>query len=88
MEIVEEFLESYESQIIQMAITYRMDHGLGALFVTLEPGKDDLDVSYYRYQDLMPDIRQKMSENKNINNTIYYVIIVGEESFLHEKELK
>lgn len=86
-ELVQEFLKSYQKDIIQMAIKFRMEHGIGMLIINLLSGKEELDVEYYQYKNLTPDLQERFDGNPKIESTIYYMICLKESSLIYEHDL-
>ncbi len=86
-DIINEFLKSHEKDLIQMAIQYTMENGLGALFCTLIPGSDELDIEFFRVDDLDGNFKKKILDNPNNKSTIYYAIRLYKTSYIFERDI-
>ena len=86
-ELIQEFLQVFQKDLIQMAIQYRLEHGVGVLMVNLVSGKEELDVEYYLYPDLPPDLQKRLDNNPQLNSTIYYLISLKNCSLVYEHNL-
>ena len=87
-ELVNEFVKSYEEKIIQMILTFQIENGPGVLFIDLIPeNMEELDIEFYKLEDLDPKLRTHIVDNPKRMNSIYYIINLKNMSFLFEKDL-
>ena len=87
-ELVQDFLDIYQKDIIQMAIKFRMEYGIGILMINLLSGKEELDVEYYQYQNLTSELQKRIDNNPKMKSTIYYMICLSESSLIYEHDLE
>lgn len=87
--IINEFLKKYEDTIIQMTIQYTMENGPGALYVDLVPNVEELDVAYFKFNDIVnPNLKKRIATNPKRNTCVYYVIRMGpKNAFIFERDV-
>lgn len=86
-EIAREFLKNYKKNIVQACIVFSRKFGPGLLVVNLEkpPEKEDeIDIEFWDYSRLPPDIKSKMTELKK---TIYYCLTFPETTLFFQESL-
>lgn len=86
--MLEEFIKKHDFQLIQSCIQFRTEYGLGILFVFLHESKNDqAPMSYILYNNLNNEMQNILKNNKKIKQTIYYMIVFGNDSKLIERIL-
>lgn len=85
-EAVSNIFTEYQDKLVKMGIESRLNNGPGALFINLGD-VNTLDVSYYIKNDLPAELIEKMNNNNNIQNTIYFVFNYNNESRVIEHHL-
>ena len=85
-EAVSNIFTEYQDKLVKMGIESRLNNGPGALFINLGD-VNALDVSYYIKNDLPAELIEKMNNNNNIQNTIYFVFNYNNESRVIEHHL-
>lgn len=86
-EIIKEFLDKYEKSIIQICIQNTMEYGPGALFVNLGEASNEIDCDYYLYEDLDKNLKKVMSKNDKLRQTIYYILVLKDKTFIYERDI-
>jgi hypothetical protein len=86
-EIINDFLKLHENELIKMCIEFSKENGLGALFCTLIPNTKELDLEYFKLDDLDGNFKKRILENPKKNNTIYYAIRLYKKSYIFEKDI-
>lgn len=82
--ILSEFLKNNGNNIIEMTVKYTLQNGPGALFITLVPNSNELDVEYFKVEDLDGSFKKRIEENTN-KNTVYYAIRLYKTSYRFER---
>ncbi len=85
--ILKEFLKNNGKLIMETTIQYTKENGVGALFVTLVPGSEELDIEYFKKDDLDGKFKKRLEDNTNLNKTIYYAIRLYKNSYIFERQV-
>ena len=81
--------EEFKDNLVKINIQSRIDNGLGALVVDLDKSTTvDLDIAYYKIEDMTVDMIKVIGENKNYKNTIYFIFMSKGAYFVIEDHLK
>ena len=93
-EIVQEFagfLEKYEKNVMQIAITARGERGIGALYLDINAGKDGRMETIYFPIDQFPEgldtLKHNILNNPAIDTTVYILMVSGEKSIVLQRNL-
>ena len=78
-----------KDNLIQIYIDSRNTNGLGALVIDLDKSTTiDLDIAYYKIEDMTIDMIKVIGENKNYKNTSYFIFMSKGAYFVIEDHLK
>lgn len=81
--------KEFNDNLKKINIQSRTDNGLGALIIDLDKSTVvDLDIAYYKIEDMTKDMIKVIGENKNYKNTIYFIFISKGLYFVIEDHLK
>jgi hypothetical protein len=81
--------KEFKDKLIQIYIDSRNYNGLGALQIDLDKSTTvDLDISYYKIEDMTKEMIQVIGDNKNYKNTSYFIFHSKGEYFVIEDQLK
>lgn len=86
--IITQFLKEYENKIVDLTISSTKTYGLGAIFINLINTSDELDIEYYKVEDLCEEYKKRIYENPKVDTTIYYIIRLNNESYIFEKNIE
>lgn len=86
-ELIQDFLKVHGDAIIETTIQYTKQNGLGALFLTLNPYSSDIDIEYFKAEDLDGNFKKKIMDNPNNKNFVYYAIKLHHHSYIFERDL-
>lgn len=79
----------FKDKLIKIYIESRQTFGLGGLLIDLDKSTtNDLDISYYRIEDMTKKMIEVIGENKNYKNTAYIMFHSKQEYFVVEDHLK
>ena len=79
----------FKNKLIQIYIDSRITNGLGALVIDLNNSTTvDLDIAYYKIEDMTVDMIKVIGENKNYKNTSYFIFMSKGAYFVIEDHLK
>ena len=79
----------FKDKLIKIYIESRQTFGLGGLLIDLDKSTmNDLDISYYRIEDMTKKMIEVIGENKNYKNTVYIMFHSKQEYFVVEDHLK
>jgi len=79
-EILSEFLKHNEKNVIEMSRKYKKENGIGALFITLFPNSVEVDMEYFRYEDLDGNFKNKINSNHN-ENVVFYAVRLYDKTY-------
>jgi len=85
-EIIKEFLELNGGEILGLSGKYTQENGPGVLFVTLVPNSSELDIEYFKIEDLDGQTRKRLEDNPNLQNTLYYAIKLHKNCYIFERK--
>lgn len=85
--IIREFLKNNGDSIIETTKKYTKENGPGALFITLVPKSDELDIEYFKMDDLDGNFKKKLQDNPNLDKTVYYAIRLYKTCYTFERRL-
>ena len=85
--IIIEFLKKYGDNIIQTTSKFKSENGQGALFITLVPNSEELDLEYFKLDDLDGNFKQKILNDPDSNNTVYFAIRLYDTSYQFHRKL-
>jgi selenocysteine-specific translation elongation factor len=81
--------QEFKHKLIQIYIDSRNTNGLGALVIDLDKSTTiDLDISYYKIEDMTAEMIKVIGENKNYKNTSYFIFMSKGAYFVVEDHLK
>ena len=81
--------KEFKNKLIQIYIDSRNTSGLGALVIDLNNSTTiDLDIAYYKIEDMTADMIKVIGENKNYKNTSYFIFMSKGAYFVIEDHLK
>ena len=81
--------KEFQDNLRKINIDSRLSNGLGALLIDLDKSTTlDLDISYYKIEDMTKDMIKVIGENKNYKNTIYFIFLSKGLYFVIEDHLK
>jgi|TARA_R110001599_G_scaffold258473_3_gene458747 hypothetical protein len=81
--------KEFKDKLIQIYIDSRSTNGLGALIIDLNNSTTvDLDIAYYKIEDMTMDMIRVIGENKNYKNTSYFIFMSNGAYFVIEDHLK
>lgn len=86
-ELIQDFLKDHGDAIIETTIQYTKTNGLGALFITLTPYSSELDIEYFKAEDLDGHFKNKIMDNPDNKNFVYYAIKLHHHSYIFERDL-
>lgn len=86
-ELIHDFLKEHGNAIVETAIQYTKENGLGALFITITPNSPELDIEYFKVDDLDGGFKNKINNNPNNQNYVYYAIKLHNHSYIFERDL-
>lgn len=86
-DLLQDFLKENGNAIIETTIQYTKENGLGALFITVVPNSTDLDIEYFKIDDLDGYFKNKVLNNPNHKNYVYYAIRLYNHSYMFERDL-
>ena len=81
--------KEFKDKFIKIYIESRQTSGLGSLLIDLDKSTTlDLDISYYKIEDMTKEMIQVIGDNKNYKNTAYFIFNSRGEYFVIEDQLK
>jgi hypothetical protein len=81
--------DEFKDKFIQIYIESRHTSGLGCLVIDLDNSTvNDLDIAYYKIEDMTKEMIQVIGDNQNYQNTAYFIFISKKEFFVIEDHLK
>ena len=79
----------FKDNLIKISIESRTNNGLGALVIDLDQSSTiDLDIAYYKIEDMTLNMIKVIGENKNYKNTLYFIFMSKGVYFVIEDHLK
>lgn len=84
-----EIYKEFNDNLRKINIESRLNNGLGSLVIDLDKSSTtDLDIAYYKIEDMTKEMIKVIGENKNYKNTIYFIFISKGLYFVIEDQLK
>jgi hypothetical protein len=81
--------KEFKDNLIKISIESRTNNGLGALVIDLNKSTTiDLDIAYYKIEDMTLNMIKVIGENKNYKNTLYFIFMSKGAFFVIEDHLK
>jgi hypothetical protein len=81
--------KEFKDNLIKINIESRTNNGLGALVIDLDKSTTiDLDIAYYKIEDMTLNMIKVIGENKNYKNTLYFIFMSKGAYFVIEDHLK
>ena len=81
--------KEFQDNLRKINIESRTHNGLGGLVIDLDKSTTlDLDIAYYKIEDMSKDMIQVIGDNKNYKNTIYFIFMSKGLYFVIEDHLK
>ncbi len=85
--LLKEFLKNNGNMIIETVKQCTKENGPGALFITLVPDSQELDIEYFKKDDLDGKFKKRLEDNPNLDKTIYYAIRLYKNSYTFERQI-
>jgi len=79
-EIMSEFIKNNEKNIIETTRKFTLENGKGALYITLVPNSQEVDIEYFKVDDLDGNFKFKIQQN-NDPNMVFYAIRLYDTSY-------
>ena len=81
--------KEFKDNFIKIYIGSRRTSGLGSLLIDLDKSTTlDLDISYYKIEDMTKEMIKVIGDNKNYKNTAYFIFHSKGQYFVIEDQLK
>lgn len=81
--------KEFNDNLRKINIQERINNGLGALVIDLDKSTTvNLDIAYYKIEDMTKEMIKIIGENKSYKNTIYFIFISKGLYFVIEDILK